>query len=114
MADAGIDPTARIDRVFHALSDHTRRDILRRTMTHPSTISRLAAEYTMSFSAVHKHVTVLERAGLVTKLSRGRERVVSADPAAVHQAAALLAEYEQLWRHRIARLDALLDDDRPS
>jgi DNA-binding transcriptional ArsR family regulator len=104
---------AEVDRIFRALADATRRDIVRRTLVAEATVSVLAQDYAMSFAAVQKHVAVLERAGLVTKEPQGRERLVRANPAAIQRAQALLDSYEQLWRDRIARLDALLaDDDR--
>ena len=62
----------------------------------------------MSFQAVQKHVAVLERAGLVTKHARGRERLVRGDLDAIRRVRALLDRYEELWRARIDRLDAIL------
>ncbi|MGU3643503.1 ArsR/SmtB family transcription factor [Microbacterium sp. C23T] len=97
-----------IDRVFHALAAATRRDILRRTLSAEYSVSTLAREYDMSFAAVQKHVTVLEAAGLIVKRAEGRERLVRADPEMIARARALLARYEELWRARIGRLDALL------
>jgi DNA-binding transcriptional ArsR family regulator len=97
-----------IDRVFHALATATRRDILRRTIEREQSVSTLAAEYDMSFAAVQKHVAVLEAASLIIKRAEGRERLVRADPAMIARAKALLARYEELWRARIDRLDALL------
>ncbi len=99
-----------VDRIFRALADVTRRDIVRRTLVEEETVSRLAASYEMSFAAVQKHVAVLEGAGLVHKRPQGRERLVSAEPDTIRRAQALLDDFEQLWRGRVARLDALLDD----
>lgn len=96
------------DRVFQALADATRRDILRRTIAGELSISVLAADYDMSFAAVQKHVSVLEAAQLIVKRADGRERLVRADPNMIARARALLARYEELWRQRIDRLDALL------
>ena len=96
------------DRVFHALAAATRRDILRRTIEREQSVSALAREYDMSFAAVQKHVAVLEAAHLVIKRAEGRERLVRADPIMIARARALLARYEDLWRARIDRLDALL------
>jgi DNA-binding transcriptional ArsR family regulator len=101
---------ADVDRIFHALADATRRDILKRTALGDTSVSRLADAYAMSFAAVQKHVAVLEGAGLVTKESRGRERLVRADPATIARAQQLLDAYADLWRSRIDRLDALLTD----
>ena len=100
-----------VDRIFHALADATRRDILRRTLTGEASVSELAGFYEMSFAAVQKHVAVLEGAGLVTKEPRGRERIVRGDPATIARAQKLLDAYADLWRSRIDRLDALLADD---
>ena len=100
-----------VDRIFHALADSTRRDIVRRTLEGEATVSELAAAYLMSFAAVSKHVAVLEGAGLVTKEPRGRERIVRGNPEQIRRAQALLDKYEQLWRARIERLDALLTEN---
>jgi DNA-binding transcriptional ArsR family regulator len=102
-----------VDRIFHALADATRRDILRRTLVGEASVSELADGYAMSFAAVQKHVAVLEGAGLVTKEPKGRTRIVRGDPERLARARALLDAYADLWRGRIDRLDALLatDDD---
>jgi DNA-binding transcriptional ArsR family regulator len=100
-----------IDRIFRALADATRRDIVQRTLTEEATVSALAASYDMSFAAVQKHVAVLEGAGLVTKQPNGRERLVRGNPETLRQAQQLLEQYEQIWRGRIDRLDALLTED---
>lgn len=97
-----------IDRLFHALAAATRRDILRRTIESEHSVSALARDYDMSFAAVQKHVAVLEEAGLIIKRAEGRERLVRADPTMIARARALLAQYEDLWRARIQRLDDLL------
>src|SRR3977135_3638146 len=64
------------DRMFGALADHTRRDIVRRAINAEEGVVELASHYQMSFAAVQKHVAVLERAGLVTKERIGRRKVV--------------------------------------
>jgi DNA-binding transcriptional ArsR family regulator len=64
---------ANTGRLFHALADATRRDIVRRALQQAHSVSALARFYAMSFAAVQKHVAVLERAELVTKERRSRE-----------------------------------------
>ncbi len=100
-----------VDRIFRALADATRRDILRRTMAAEASVSRLAAAYDMSFAAVQKHVAVLDEAGLVTKQPRGRERIIRGNPETIRKAQDLLDRYEEIWRCRIDQLDALLAED---
>ena len=98
------------DALFHALADRTRRDILRRVLAGEHSVSALAASYDMSFAAVQKHVAVLERAGLLTKRRRGREQLASGDVEAVRSVVSMLTELEGIWRGRIARIDALLEE----
>lgn len=97
-----------IDRIFHALADGTRRDILALAVDGGYSVSSLAKRYPMSFAAVQKHVAVLEAAGLVVKEQRGRERLVRTDVDTVHRARVLLDGIEELWRARVDRIDDLL------
>ena len=97
----------RADAWFHALSDRTRRDILRRVLSGEHSVSALARSYDMSFAAVQKHVAVLERAGLLTKRRQGREALASGDVEAVRSVGAMLTDLEALWRGRISRMDEL-------
>ena len=97
-----------VDELFHALADQTRRDILRRCAGDEPSVSRLAQAYPMSFAAVQKHVAVLERAGLVVKVRRGREQLVHTDAAAVERARQALDELEATWRGRVERMSNLL------
>ena len=97
-----------VDRLFHALADSTRRDILHRCAQSDPSVSRLAEIYPMSFAAVQKHVAVLERAGLVTKERRGREQLVRTDRDAVRRARRTLDELEAAWRGRVERMADVL------
>ena len=96
------------DRLFGALADATRRDIVRRAIDGEEGVAELAGHYSMSFAAVQKHVAVLERAGLITKERSGRRKVVRTNMAALRLARALLDEYELLWRGRIDRMTDLI------
>ena len=101
-------PDEDVDRLFHALADGTRRDILHRCIRAEPSVSRLADVYPMSFAGVQKHVAVLERAGLVTKKRHGREQLVRTDPEAVGRARRILDELETAWRGRVDRMADLL------
>ncbi|MGF1661264.1 MAG: ArsR/SmtB family transcription factor [Kineosporiaceae bacterium] len=98
----------RADRVFHALADPTRRDIVAVVLQAESSVSGLARRYPMSVTAVQKHVAVLERAGLVAKRRHGREQRVFGRVEDLRHARGLLDELEALWRGRVGRIDALL------
>ena len=103
----------RADALFHALSDRTRRDILSRVLAGEQSVTHLAAKYEMSFAAVQKHVAVLERAGLLVKRRSGREQLARGDVSAIRSVAAMLDQFEAIWRGRIDRIDDLLAD-RPT
>ncbi|MEX5295285.1 helix-turn-helix domain-containing protein [Kocuria sp. CPCC 205268] len=101
-----------VDRIFQALADTTRRDIVTRVLRQEQSVSALAGHYRMSFAAVQKHVAVLERASLVSKHRRGREQVVHGNVATLQRAAGLLADYEQIWRGRARAIDDLLAEEK--
>lgn len=104
-------PDSTLDRLFHALADTTRRDIVARLFAgQEASVSTLAARYDMSFAAVQKHVAVLERAELVTKRAQGRERIVQGNPRQLAHARALLQQLEAMWVSRFSQLDAVLAD----
>ena len=96
------------DRMFGALADHTRRDIVRRAIGGEEGVAELASHYPMSFAAVQKHVAILERAGLVTKQRIGRRKVVRTNLEGLRLARRLLDQYEELWRGRIDRMTELV------
>lgn len=100
------------DRVFGALADATRRDIVRRAIDGNEGVTELAEHYPMSFAAVQKHVAVLERAGLVTKHRQGRRKLVRTNIEALGTARRLLDQYEALWRGRIERMTDLITQTR--
>jgi DNA-binding transcriptional ArsR family regulator len=98
------------DRMFGALADHTRRDIVRRAIGGEEGVAELASHYPMSFAAVQKHVAILERAGLVTKQRIGRRKVVRTNLEGLRVARRLLDQYEELWRGRIDRMTDLVTE----
>ncbi|NQD86695.1 winged helix-turn-helix transcriptional regulator [Paenarthrobacter sp. CM16] len=100
-----------LDRLFQALADATRRDIVARVTAGEYSVSGLAALYTMSFAAVQKHVAVLERASLVTKEKRGREQIVRGNHDGLQKARHLLDQFEMIWRQRASRIADILAED---
>jgi DNA-binding transcriptional ArsR family regulator len=102
---------AEADRVFQALADSTRRDILARAIEREQSVSALARRDEISLTAVQKHVGVLERAALVSKQRSGREQLVAANQDTLRRAAALLAAFEQLWIQRATRIAEILGEE---
>lgn len=100
----------RADRIFQALADATRREIVTLVLAQDHSVSDLARRFPMSFAAVQKHVATLERAGLVVKQRNGREQRVRGDVETVREAHRLLDQLESLWRSRIGRIEALLTE----
>jgi DNA-binding transcriptional ArsR family regulator len=100
------------DRIFAALADATRRDIVRRAIDGQEGVAELAEHYPMSFAAVQKHIAVLERAGLITKERVGRRKVVRIQVEGLLVARRLLDQYEDLWRGRVGRMSELIDETK--
>jgi DNA-binding transcriptional ArsR family regulator len=100
------------DRMFGALADRTRRDIVRRAIDGGEGVAELAGHYPMSFAAVQKHVAILERAGLVSKVRIGRRKVVRTNLEGLRVARRLLDQYEELWRGRVDRMTALVSEKK--
>jgi DNA-binding transcriptional ArsR family regulator len=98
------------DRIFGALGDATRRDIVHRAIDGQEGVAELAGHYPMSFAAVQKHVAVLERAGLVSKHRIGRRKVVRTNLDGLRTARRLLDRYEELWRERVGRMETLINE----
>ena len=95
---------ASLDVVFHALSDSTRRAILRDVSREAKTVGEIAKPYSMSLAAVSKHLQVLERAELVKREKKGNFRMVQLNAETLRAAQEWLAYYETFWT---GQLDAL-------
>jgi len=105
---------ARLDSVFHALSDPTRRSILRDIAKHEKTVSRIAEPFGVSLAAVSKHLKVLERADLITREKRGSFQIVRLNARPMKQAERWLAYYERFWNQRLDALGNLLEQEDQS
>jgi len=100
----------RTDRLFFALSDATRRDIVTQTLDRERSVSELGRLYPISLTAVQKHVEVLVVAGLVSKHRSGREQLVRGEGDQLQRAHELLDELETLWRARLERFEHVLNE----
>ena len=100
----------RTDRLFFALSDATRRDIVTQTLDRERSVSELGRLYPISLTAVQKHVEVLVVAGLVSKHRSGREQLVRGEVDQLQRAHELLDGLETLWRARLERFEHVLNE----
>jgi DNA-binding transcriptional ArsR family regulator len=101
----------RLDTVFHALGDATRRRMLRELASGERTVSQLAEPFAMSLAAASKHVKALEHAGLIRREIRGRTHLCRLDPGPLATAHEWLGFYERFWTSRLDVLERLLRQD---
>ena len=95
-----------LDRVFSALSDPTRRAILRKLSLHSATVNEIAEPFAVSLNAISKHIMVLERAGLLRREIKGREHHcrIKTDP--LRDANHWLEQYREFWERRMDALES--------
>ena len=106
-------PPHRLDAIFGALSDSTRRAMLARLSEEPQTVTALAEPFDMSLAAASKHIRVLERAGLISRQVAGRVHTCSLDAQALRAADEWLRTYERFWSERLDALERALRKPEP-
>lgn len=104
----GTRDEARLDALFAALGDRTRRDIVARLGTGQATVTELAEPYAMSLQAVSQHIQVLERSGLVSRGRHQQTRPCRLEPAPLEEALSWIEESRRSWSERLDRLDTHL------
>src|SRR3984885_6743109 len=109
MVVGALEREGQTDRLFFALSDATRRDIVMKTLDGERSVSQLGRLYPISLTAVQKHVEVLVDAGLVSKHRSGREQLVRGEIKRLRRAHTLLDELETVWRARLERFEDVLN-----
>ena len=110
MRTATPDPD-HLDRLFHALSDRTRRALLSRLARGPGTITELAEPFAMSLPAVSEHIRVLEQGGLVTRTVDGRLHRCTLSPEAMRDAEHWLAHYREFWETSLDSLARFVENN---
>lgn len=105
--------STRLNRIYGALSDDSRRAMITRLARGVCTIGQLAEPLPMSFAAAAKHVGVLERAGLVRREKRGREQHISLNDRALNEAADWATRMATFWTSRLEQLDDYLQSGAP-
>ena len=103
---------ARLDSVFHALADPTRRQILRELATGERTVGDIARPHKMSLAAVSKHIKVLESAELIARERRGSFRIVRLQPQSLKPAEEWIAFYSRFWNQQLDNLEKYLEGEK--
>lgn len=98
----------KLDLVFHALSDATRRSLLEKVKASPRGVTDLAKEYSMSLNAVSKHLKVLEKAELIQRKVSGRVHFCEANPAQLDRVQKWISHYTSFWNDRLDSLDEFI------
>lgn len=98
----------RVDEVFKALADPTRRKVIERLVSGPATTSELAEPFDMALPSFTQHLSVLERADLVTSTKKGRTRTYKLSSTGLASAEGWLAGQRRLWEQRLDQLDDFL------
>jgi DNA-binding transcriptional ArsR family regulator len=101
----------RLDTIFHALGDATRRSMLRELAGGERTVTQLAEPFAISLAAASKHIKALEHAGLIHREVRGRTHHCRLEPGPLATANEWLSFYEHFWTDRLNILDRLLRED---
>jgi len=101
----------RLDAIFHALGDATRRQMLRELARDERTVGQLAQPFAISLAAASKHIKALENAGLIRREVRGRTHVCRLDASSLASAHEWLSFYERFWSQRLDVLEQLLRRD---
>lgn len=96
---------SRLDQLFGAIADPTRRAILDRLALGEARVTDIAADFPISLNSVSKHLRMLERAGLVSRHVSGREHRLSLNSAPMDEAAAWIDEHRQFWEQSLAGLE---------
>jgi DNA-binding transcriptional ArsR family regulator len=113
MLEQSAAPQDPLDRVFAALSDPARRGMVERLGVGPASATQLAADHTMTLSAVVQHLKVLEASGLVTSHKTGRVRTFSVAPDALGPAQRWIEDRKRAWHRDLDRLEDLLRQEAP-
>ena len=102
----------RLDTIFRALADPTRRGMLARLALGDKSIGELAEPFAMTFAGASKHVKVLEEAGLIARRKQGRTHLISIDAKPLEEAERWIRQWERFWNVRLDRLEALIEQEK--
>jgi DNA-binding transcriptional ArsR family regulator len=104
--------SARLDGVFNALCDPTRRAILARLTGAEARVTEIAGDFPISLNSISKHIRMLERAGLVRRSIVGRDHLLTLNAEPLAEAQAWIEKYRRFWDSRLAALDAFVTNKK--
>jgi DNA-binding transcriptional ArsR family regulator len=107
-----VKSSASLDKLFHALSDPTRRDIVRRVSLKPLTVNEIASAYSVSLPAISKHLKRLEDAKLIIRKRQGLGFLIEASPDAMRQGRDFFIDHESNWMNRLQSMRKMIDNDK--
>jgi DNA-binding transcriptional ArsR family regulator len=109
--------TMRLDAVFAALADPTRRAIIERLSRGEARVTQIAAPFDMSLNAVSKHIRVLEASGVVERHRKGRDHILSVNTRSLDEVDGWIGQTRRFWDERLDAMEGLLrelrKDSRP-
>lgn len=106
-----LSPRVKVERVFHALGDPTRRAMIEKLSKGPQSVSKIAEPFDMSLAAVVQHLQVLEESGLVRTEKEGRVRTCRLELAGLSVAEKWIADQRAVWERRLDKLGEVLAED---
>ncbi len=110
--------TARLDAVFAALADPTRRAIIERLSRSQARVTEIAEPFRMSLNAVSKHIRVLEASGVIERQRKGRDHILSINTRSLDEVDGWIARMRGYWNERLDAMERLLlelkQDQRPA
>ena len=109
MAKSSVPDTQQLDRGFHALADATRRAVIARLTAGEASVAELAAPFDMALPSFLQHVRVLEAAGLISTVKKGRVRTCRLEAERLAALEGWISRYEAAWHARLARLGEILE-----
>lgn len=98
----------KLNLIFHALADETRRSLLEKIKQRPLGVTTLAEDYPVSLNSISKHIKVLEKAGLVKRNIEGRVHLCGANPKELESAQKWIKKYTNFWNEKLNNLETLI------
>ena len=101
-----------LDKIFHCMADHTRRQILDQILSSPLTVNEIAEQHNMSLNAVSKHIKVMESADLIHKRRQGRHIYCEVNLSPLDEMQKVIEYYKRFWTERFDALEHYINNKK--